>query len=78
MNQNPRKIDFKSWILTPKRRSLGRPICAMIGIAATAALYRLGYLSAEPTMLSGIAYAALGAIAGLLVYGVYDMARKVL
>ena len=76
MKQDRRQIDFKSWILTPKRKSPGRPLCAVIGIVATAAAYRLGYLSAEPTMMSGIAFAALGAIAGLVVYGLYDMARK--
>ncbi len=73
-----KKIDFKSILLSPKRKSPGRPVCAVIGIAAVATLHRLGYLAAEPTMLSGIAFAALGAIGGLMVYGVYDAARKLL
>ena len=76
MKQNQRPINFKAWIFTSKRKRPGRPVCALIGIGGAATLYRLGYLSAEPTMLSGIAFAALGAIAGLLAYGLYDMARK--
>ncbi len=78
MTQNRPPIDFKSWIFVPKRKGLGRPICAVIGITIAATAYNLGYLSAEPTMMSGIAHAALGAIAGLLVYGLYDLARKLL
>jgi len=78
MNQNRPRINFKSWIMTPKRKSPGRPICAVIGIAGAAALYHLGYLSAEPTMASGVAYSALGAIVGLVVFGLYDAVRKIL
>jgi hypothetical protein len=76
MKQDQNRIDFKSWIFTSKPKSIGRPICAMIGIVAAATLYRMGYLSAEPTMASGVAFAALGAIAGVVVYGLYDAVRK--
>ena len=76
MKQDRHRIDFKSWIFTGKRKSAGRPICAVIGIVAAATLYRMGYLNAKPTMASGIAYAALGAIAGVVVYGLYDAVRK--
>ena len=78
MTQDRKPINFKSWIFTSRRKSPGRPICAVIGITAAAVLYRLGYSGAEPTMMTGIAFAALGAIAGLVVYGLYDVARKLL
>ena len=76
MKQDQNRIDFKSWIFTGKPKSPGRPICAVIGIVTAAVAYRMGFLSAEPTMASGIAYAALGAIAGVLLYGLFDAARK--
>jgi len=66
----------KSWILDPKPAKRGRALCAGLGVVAVAALNYLGALPAEQTMLSGIAYAALGAIGGLVVYGVYDFIRK--
>lgn len=66
-----------SLIMRPNHTGYGRGVCAAVGIAIAAALYYLGYTPAEPTMLSGIAFAAAGAAAGLLVYGIYDIIRKV-
>jgi len=66
----------KSWILDPKPAKRGRALCAGLGIIAVAVLNYLGLLPTEKTMLSGIAYGALGAIGGVVVYGVYDFIQK--
>ena len=71
-------MDKKSLLLRPNHPGYGRGVCAAIGIAVTAILNYLGYTPAEPTMLSGVAYAAAGAAAGVLVYGIYDIIRKTL
>ncbi|NKB56976.1 MAG: hypothetical protein GKS00_11640 [Alphaproteobacteria bacterium] len=71
-------MDMKSLIIRPSRSGFGRGICAALGILVAAALYYLGYTPAEPTMLSGIAYAAVGAAGGILVYGIYDVIRTLL
>ena len=71
-------MNLKSWIIRPNRPGFGRGICAALGILVAAAVYYLGYVPAEPTMLSGIAYAAVGAAGGILVYGIYDVIRTLL
>ncbi len=71
-------MDMKSLLLKPNRPGSGRGICAAAGIAIAAGLYYAGYAPAEPTVLTGIAFAAAGAAAGVLVYGIFDIIRKVL
>jgi hypothetical protein len=71
-------MDKKSLLLRPNRAGYGRGVCAAIGILIAALLYYSGYFPAEPTTLSGIAYAAAGAAVGVLVYGVFDIIRKIL
>lgn len=72
------KPDLKSIFLKPNRTGSGRGICAAIGIAIAAGLYYLGYTPADPTILTGVAFAAAGAAVGILVYGIYDIIRKIL
>ena len=43
-----------------------------------AALHYGGHLPDDTSLLSGIAFAAAGAAAGILVYGIYDIVRKML
>lgn len=76
--QKPEKRDLKAIFLKPNRTGSGRGICAAIGIAIAAGLYYSGYAPAEPTMLTGIAFAAAGAAGGILVYGIFDVIRKLL
>jgi hypothetical protein len=71
-------MDLKKIFLKPNRTGSGRGVCAAAGIAIAAGLYYAGYTPAEPTLLTGIAFAAAGAAAGLLIYGVFDIIRKVL
>ncbi len=71
-------MDLKSWIFKPEYRAHGRGVCAAVGVAVAAILYYKGYAPAEPTALSGIAIAAAGAAAGVLVYGIFDVVRKIL
>jgi hypothetical protein len=71
-------MEMKPWIMKPKHSGFGRGICAAIGIAIAAGLYYSGYAPAEPTALSGIAYAAAGAAGGVVIYGIFDIIRKIL
>lgn len=72
-------MDKKSFWLRPNSSSSrSRAVCAAVGIVVAAGLYYSGYAPAEPTTLSGVAYAAAGAAVGVLVYGIYDFIRKVM
>lgn len=62
--------------LKPNHTGTTRGVCAAVGVAVAAGLYYGGYAPAEPTVLSGIAFAAAGAAAGLAVYGVIDVIRN--
>lgn len=76
MTDEPRKKDAKSIFL--KQNRSGRGLCAAAGIAIVAGLYYAGYIPAESSIMAGVAYAAAGAAAGILVYGIYDIFRKML
>ena len=78
MTETPRKKDLKSIFLKPNRSGSGRGLCAAAGIAVMAALHYGGHLPDDTSLLSGIAFAATGAAAGILVYGIYDIVRKML
>lgn len=67
----------KSLLFGTKRPGPGRGLCAAAGIAIAGGLYYGGFAPAEPTILSGVAYAAVGAAGGVLVYGVFDFVRRV-
>lgn len=71
-------MNFKSWILKPEYSAHGRGVCAAVGVVVAAVLYYKGYAPVEPTALSGVAVAAAGAAAGVLIYGIFDIIRKVL
>ncbi len=67
---------LKSWIFNPNRPPYGRSACVAVGIVVAGTAYYLGFAQAEPTMMAGMAFAALGAVAGILVFGIYDVIRK--
>ena len=69
-------MDLKKIFLKPNRTGSGRGVCAAVGIAIAAGLYYAGYAPADPTFLSGIAFAAAGAAAGILLYGIFDIIWK--
>ena len=76
MTKAPRIKDVKSIFLKPNRA--GRGACAAAGIALVAVLHYAGYIPAESSVMAGVAFAAAGAAGGILVYGIYDIIRKML
>ena len=78
MTETPPKKDAKSIFLKQNRSGPGRGLCAAAGIAIVAGLYYAGYIPAESSIMAGVAYAAAGAATGILVYGIYDIIRKML
>ena len=78
MTKAPRIKDVKSIFLKPNRAGAGRGACAAAGIAIVAVLHYAGYIPAESSVMAGVAFAAAGAAGGILVYGIYDIIRKIL
>ncbi|MDD9907243.1 MAG: hypothetical protein OXT06_27005 [Rhodospirillaceae bacterium] len=78
MTETPPKKDAKSIFLKSNRSGAGRGLCAAAGIAVVAGLYHAGYIPADSSVMTGVAYAAAGAAGGILVYGIYDIIRKLM
>ena len=78
MTETPPKKDAKSIFLQSNRSGTGRGLCAAAGIVIVAGLYHAGYIPADSSVMTGVAYAAAGAAGGILVYGIYDIIRKLM
>lgn len=78
MTETPPKKDAKSIFLQSNRSGTGRGLCAAAGIVVVAGLYHAGYIPADSSVMTGVAYAAAGAAGGILVYGIYDIIRKLM
>ena len=78
MTETPPKKDATSIFLKSNRSGTGRGLCAAAGIVVVAGLYHAGYIPADSSVMTGVAYAAAGAAGGILVYGIYDIIRKLM
>jgi len=78
VTETPPKKDAKSIFLQSNRSGTGRGLCAAAGIVVVAGLYHAGYIPADSSVMTGVAYAAAGAAGGILVYGIYDIIRKLM
>jgi len=78
VTETPPKKDAKSIFLQSNRSGTGRGLCAAAGIVIVAGLYHAGYIPADSSVMTGVAYAAAGAAGGILVYGIYDIIRKLM